>query len=254
MLFILRKLRRSFFLPGKLRTYLAYAVGEIVLIVIGILIALKISDWNQGLTNQGLEQAFLQRLHKDLEADLEEFKTQVLAASNGIDAMKEAVMLIQKENNASDLYKFNELYDLAGISPLKPQIATYRELESTGQLNLIRDETLRVALQDHYAKYESLSKEFESIAAWMVSISSSFETQTAVMKYTHETRSLFPTEMQPEQDWAFFNDPSHTHYALLESTIASRAYRAQTIVDFYGLIIPEIEVLITQITEALKQR
>ncbi len=44
MLLILRKIRRSFFLPGKVKTYLAYAVGEIVLIVVGILLALQISE------------------------------------------------------------------------------------------------------------------------------------------------------------------------------------------------------------------
>ena len=47
MLFIFRKIRRSFFLPGKVRTYLAYAVGEIILIVVGILIAVQIGDWKE---------------------------------------------------------------------------------------------------------------------------------------------------------------------------------------------------------------
>jgi hypothetical protein len=42
MLFIFRKIRRSFFLPGKVRTYLAYALGEIALIMVGILLALQI--------------------------------------------------------------------------------------------------------------------------------------------------------------------------------------------------------------------
>ena len=52
MLFIFRKLRRSFFLPGKVRTYLAYAVGEIALIMIGILLALQISEWNQTMKDR----------------------------------------------------------------------------------------------------------------------------------------------------------------------------------------------------------
>ena len=56
MLFIFRKIRKSFFLPGKVRTYLAYAIGEIVLIVVGILIALQISNWNQE-RNDRLEEA-----------------------------------------------------------------------------------------------------------------------------------------------------------------------------------------------------
>ena len=62
-----------------------------------------------------------------------------------------------------------------------------------------------------------------------------------------------PSEMRPEQDWAFFNDPSHPHFALLESTIASRAYRSQVIIDFYRSTIPNIEALIKQISEALKK-
>jgi hypothetical protein len=47
MLFIFRKLRKSFFLPGKVRTYVAYAIGEIALIMVGILLALQVSEWNQ---------------------------------------------------------------------------------------------------------------------------------------------------------------------------------------------------------------
>jgi hypothetical protein len=47
MLHVLRQLRRSFSLPGKVRTYVAYTAGEIVLIMIGILLALQLSEWNQ---------------------------------------------------------------------------------------------------------------------------------------------------------------------------------------------------------------
>ena len=140
------------------------------------------------------------------------------------------------------------------------RVASYHDSHMAGQDQRIvsgsatgRRPRSGVALQDHYAEYESLDKEFASISAWMTSISASFEAQTAVMKYTHETRQVFPSEMRPEQDWAFFNDPSHPHFALLESTIASRAYRSQVIKDFYSSTIPKIEALIKQISEALRK-
>ena len=76
MLFIFRKLRRSFFplrqegseghvLPGKVRTYFAYAIGEVVLIVIGILIAVEIGEWNQARQDDAEETAILLRLRSE---------------------------------------------------------------------------------------------------------------------------------------------------------------------------------------------
>ena len=72
MLFIFRKLRRSFFLPGKGRTYLAYAVGEIALIVIGILIAVQIGEWNEERKLRIEEIEFLKKLESELKIQIEE--------------------------------------------------------------------------------------------------------------------------------------------------------------------------------------
>lgn len=47
MLFVLRKIRHKLMQKNKLTSYLFYAFGEIVLVVIEILIALQINHWNQ---------------------------------------------------------------------------------------------------------------------------------------------------------------------------------------------------------------
>ncbi len=131
MLFILRQLRRLE-LHKRSGRYFLYAFGEIVLIVVGILIALQISEWNQGLTNERLEQAFLQRIEKDLKVDLIEFGKERQRIIDGVAALEEAVQLIHRENVGTDLYKFNALFDMAGINPLKPQNATYRSSKVPG--------------------------------------------------------------------------------------------------------------------------
>ncbi len=69
MLFIFRKIRKSSFLPGKVRTYLAYAIGEIALIVIGILLALQISEWNQTRMDRVEEKLILSRLSSELSSN-----------------------------------------------------------------------------------------------------------------------------------------------------------------------------------------
>ncbi|MDA0350185.1 MAG: hypothetical protein O3C43_17795 [Verrucomicrobia bacterium] len=91
MLFIFRKLRRSFFplrqkegsaghvLPGKVRTYVAYAIGEIVLIVVGILIALQIGERNAGRKDRAKELDILRSLAKNLEINIQTFEANIEA-------------------------------------------------------------------------------------------------------------------------------------------------------------------------------
>ena len=71
MLFIFRKIRHSFFVPGKVRTYLAYVLGEIVLIVIGILVAVQIGNWNQHRLAVVEERYLLIELVDDLNQEAE---------------------------------------------------------------------------------------------------------------------------------------------------------------------------------------
>ena len=55
---------------GKISNYLLYAIGEIVLVVLGILIALTINTWNQNRSNAQLEQELLRNLLSDIEIDI----------------------------------------------------------------------------------------------------------------------------------------------------------------------------------------
>jgi len=71
MIKVFNKLRQRLLLQGRIGRYLAYAIGEIVLVVIGILIALQINNWN-GARLQGLaEKEFLQGVKNDLVLDMD---------------------------------------------------------------------------------------------------------------------------------------------------------------------------------------
>ena len=54
----------------KTRRYLSYAVGELVLVVFGILIALQINNWNEGRIEQRQISDYAHALINDLERDL----------------------------------------------------------------------------------------------------------------------------------------------------------------------------------------
>ena len=54
MIKFFRKIRQKLLTENKLSKYLIYAIGEIILVVIGILIALSINNWNEDRNNRKL--------------------------------------------------------------------------------------------------------------------------------------------------------------------------------------------------------
>lgn len=66
MIKFLRKIRHRLFIENKLSKYLLYAIGEILLVVIGILIALQINNWNEGIKKANQEKELYSQLIADL--------------------------------------------------------------------------------------------------------------------------------------------------------------------------------------------
>lgn len=72
MIKFFRKIRQNLVIENKFSKYMLYAIGEIVLVVIGILIALQLNEWNSERKNQQQEVKILVQLNSDLRANLEE--------------------------------------------------------------------------------------------------------------------------------------------------------------------------------------
>jgi len=69
MINFFRKTRRKLADDNKFFKYSRYAIGEILLVVIGILIALSINNWNQVQSNKQLERNYLKNFQLDLKTD-----------------------------------------------------------------------------------------------------------------------------------------------------------------------------------------
>ena len=72
MLRFFRRLRQNFLVENKTTKYLLYALGEIILIVIGILVALQINNWNEANKERRLEAQLIHLLISDLEGKKQE--------------------------------------------------------------------------------------------------------------------------------------------------------------------------------------
>ena len=78
MLQLFRRLRFKIILTGNNLKYLKYAFGEILLVVIGILIALQVNNWNEERKNRILGQILLAKLKKEYNENLEEINSKIL--------------------------------------------------------------------------------------------------------------------------------------------------------------------------------
>mgnify|MGYP000754820746 CR=1 FL=1 len=67
MIKFFRKIRLNLINEGKTTQYLKYAIGEIVLVVVGILLALQINNWNELKKDKQLEKRYLKNLTEELK-------------------------------------------------------------------------------------------------------------------------------------------------------------------------------------------
>lgn len=70
MIKFFNKIRQKMLTQNKFSNYLLYAFGEILLVVIGILIALQINNWNENNKNRSAEKEYQKELLKDFEINL----------------------------------------------------------------------------------------------------------------------------------------------------------------------------------------
>ena len=66
MIKFFRKIRQNLLVENKFSKYLIYAIGEIVLVMIGILIALQVNNWNENRKAEEKELKLLIELKDDL--------------------------------------------------------------------------------------------------------------------------------------------------------------------------------------------
>jgi len=131
-------------MENKTGKYFKYAIGEIVLVVIGILIALSINSWNQKRLDHQEENEILSNLKKDYINAVEEFRILNSLRSSFISTAKEITLL-----NVEEIDQYPEKYmdSLFGWTLYAPTFnndaGSLSVLLNTGKINLIRNTELR---------------------------------------------------------------------------------------------------------------
>jgi len=161
MIKFFRKIRQKLFSENKFSKYLIYAIGEIILVVIGILIALSINTWNQNRLNSNKEYYYLSQLKVELKNQNQEVNKRlerVTSVMNIIDTLWSDLNKKGRFNPSAELN--SNLIRLLSGTNLELYTTTFDELISTGQLTLISSDSLRTKV---LLCYQEIKKSQENI-------------------------------------------------------------------------------------------
>jgi len=128
------------------------AAVELVIVVVGILIALQVSNWNQDRIDRNRAQGYYRRIHADLRADLKNMDA-TLVFWRAVSAYGDAA-IADGEGKRDDAQGWKMLlawYQASQTMPFVASDAAFGEMRSAGELGLIADEGLRKRLDDYYS-------------------------------------------------------------------------------------------------------
>ena len=150
MLHLFRRIRRGLLSENKSIRYGVYAAGEIILVVIGILIALQINNWNDARKHTIREVSMLNALLSACSNDQDHLKR--LIRNN--DRVKEECISLRDHIGQRKPYHDSLDRYFSGISfflEVRPDYSVYESLKSIG-MDLITDEELRLNIATYYHK------------------------------------------------------------------------------------------------------
>ena len=155
MIHFFRRIRQGLINKERAGKYLLYAIGEIILVVIGILIALSINNWNEERKNNILEQEYYCRLLEDVEQDIEQIDKFLIDVQDRIRSANNAVRLLKNEEANKLEVATAMAYSISAIvSDFTPNNSAFEDLKSGANLNIIKDKDIIKAMNNYFKKAE----------------------------------------------------------------------------------------------------
>ena len=157
MIKLFRNIRKKLAAENKIPAYLRYAIGEIVLVVIGILIALQINNWNENRKKSLQEVYYLNQLLEDFKYNKSMVKWHI---NFNKFQMENAILLLKslKNDSLNETESKNWYYALSHLWFL-PHYSfndnSWQELKSTGNIGLIHNKVVVQKIAEFYSIIEN---------------------------------------------------------------------------------------------------
>ena len=168
MIKFFRKIRQQLLSENKFSKYLIYAIGEISLVMIGILLALQVNNWNESRKDSNQYKKYLNGLTLDINADIDNLVRNERGNNNYKMRARNLKHIYQSELNFEDLElettnafkKGDTLLLILSIQQASFMVAptinkfTIEDIKSSGQTSIFKNEDLKREIFEYYSRSE----------------------------------------------------------------------------------------------------
>ncbi|WP_455168474.1 DUF6090 family protein [Aegicerativicinus sediminis] len=148
-----KNIRQTLLMENKNSKYLKYAVGEIVLVVIGILIALAINNWNEERKIELGQTQFLKSLKEDLSNDLIQLNKIIEYQTGKLKTVSTLQNELQTTKNFEKIETLFTQSQYASNDTFFANTGTYTTSISSGAIANLTPESLKIAITTLYERF-----------------------------------------------------------------------------------------------------
>lgn len=216
MIKLFRNIRQNLLNEGKTTKYFKYAIGEIVLVVIGILIALQINNLNEGRKQRSEEIETLKNIRTDFTNAIFEFEENNAFRKRIIGTTGILYNIIHTKENPYSKHQLDSLTSELFINPTyNGQSETLNILFNSGKINIISNDSIKNALVLWPQQIEDVTEDeiyasnihFKSLQPIVIRYVSLFDVYNKLNFKSYSTVFNYPTKSTFMSDYeGMFND------------------------------------------------
>ncbi len=156
MLTFFRKIRKLLLESGSTRKYLLYAMGEILLVMVGILLALQVNNWNERRSNTEKENDLMRIIYKELENSEKYFNGRIRLLTEIIDKNGRAILQYTKSaKNDVNIDSFSHhLVKMFYVGGFAPQTSKFHQVIDGDGMDLISIDSLQLLFVEYENQLE----------------------------------------------------------------------------------------------------
>ena len=162
MLTFFRRIRQNLLKENRFSKYLLHAIGEIILVVIGILIALQVNNWNEQRKQRDKELHYLSNLKTDLNLNIAEIEKYIVTRNSQTESAQVILDYFEGRKTLDNLDEFNmhavNVYTWQKFFQIDN---TFQELTNSGNLSIISNDSIKNGLLNLESAYKKLKYEEE---------------------------------------------------------------------------------------------
>lgn len=141
---------------------LTYALGEILIVIIGISLAFTMNKCADEKKDNALKQQYLENIKSDIEVDKKNLQSNIEVIGKKMQSLNEVLPLINTDN-PQKMASMNKLYTVFSSTDFFPKDVTYQTMINSGDFKLIDDFDLKAAIESHYSNYKIILKDYERL-------------------------------------------------------------------------------------------